>query len=143
MLDFFLLNCQHFQTFILYDCLCSDSRYIFYLLKRHDEKCCLIMFRSCEIHVVAISDIGITGIMTDYRSDVHACCFRLKASGVAVRFCSNTSNHTKTEFANLLLSLGFDVSVQQIFTPAPVVAKFLKEKNLRPFLLVADGMCLN
>ncbi|MBN3286918.1 LHPP phosphatase, partial [Polyodon spathula] len=57
---------------------------------------------------------------------------RIKASGLKVRFCTNESQATRHKF------VGFDISVNEVFSPAPAACKILKDSGLRPHLLVYD-----
>ena len=65
--------------------------------------------------------------------------FRLKDKGVPVRFCSNTTTQTKSHLVNELKRLGFSADESEVFTPAPAAARMIKQKNLRPHLLVHPG----
>lgn len=42
-----------------------------------------------------------------------------------------------------LKRLGFDISVSEVFSPAPAAVAVLKERGFRPHLLVYDGNALN
>lgn len=64
---------------------------------------------------------------------------RIKASGLKLRFCTNETQATREEFVKKLQGLGFDISVAEVTAPAPAACRILKERNLRPHLLVHDG----
>ncbi|XP_056221728.1 phospholysine phosphohistidine inorganic pyrophosphate phosphatase isoform X2 [Seriola aureovittata] len=65
---------------------------------------------------------------------------RLKASDLQLRFCTNETQATREKFVAKLQRLGFDISVSEVFSPAPAAVAVLKEKGLRPHLLVYDGV---
>lgn len=68
------------------------------------------------------------------------CCFdRLKASDLQLRFCTNESQAAREAFVAKLQRLGFDITVPEVFSPAPAAVAALKERGLRPHLLVYDG----
>lgn len=64
---------------------------------------------------------------------------RLKESDLQLRFCTNETQATREKFVAKLQRLGFDISVSEVFPPAPAAIAVLKERGLRPHLLVHDG----
>lgn len=64
---------------------------------------------------------------------------RLKSAGIPLRLCSNTSDKTLQSLADTLTSLGFDILPQEIFTPIPAVKQYLRQNDLRPYVVVNDG----
>ncbi|XP_027885268.1 phospholysine phosphohistidine inorganic pyrophosphate phosphatase [Xiphophorus couchianus] len=65
---------------------------------------------------------------------------RLKESDLQLRFCTNETQATREKFVAKLQRLGFDISVSEVFPPAPAAIAVLKERGLRPHLLVHDGL---
>lgn len=65
---------------------------------------------------------------------------RLKRSPLKVRFCTNESQKSRRELVGLLQRLGFDISEGEVTAPAPATCQILKERGLRPHLLVHDGV---
>uniref|UniRef100_G3NDH6 Phospholysine phosphohistidine inorganic pyrophosphate phosphatase n=1 Tax=Gasterosteus aculeatus aculeatus TaxID=481459 RepID=G3NDH6_GASAC len=65
---------------------------------------------------------------------------RLKASDLQLRFCTNETQAARETFVAKLQRLGFDILVSEVFSPAPAAAAVLKERGLRPHLLVYDGL---
>ncbi|XP_033880397.3 phospholysine phosphohistidine inorganic pyrophosphate phosphatase [Acipenser ruthenus] len=63
---------------------------------------------------------------------------RIKASGLKLRFCTNETQATRDKFVAKLQRMGFDISVNEVFSPAPAACKILKDRGLRPHLLVYD-----
>lgn len=61
---------------------------------------------------------------------------KLSAAGIPVRLCSNTSTKSKEDLAAQLERLGFSINHQHLFTPIPAVKQLLKDRNLRPYLVV-------
>ena len=71
-----------------------------------------------------------------------SCCtnaVRLKSAGVPLRICSNTSTRSPESVADTLVSLGFDISSDEVFTPIPAVKLYLRQNVLRPFVIVDPG----
>lgn len=64
---------------------------------------------------------------------------RLKASDLQLRFCTNETQASRETFVAKLQRLGFDISVSEVFSPAPAAVAVLKDRCLRPHLLVYDG----
>nr|XP_046234165.1 phospholysine phosphohistidine inorganic pyrophosphate phosphatase [Scatophagus argus]XP_046234166.1 phospholysine phosphohistidine inorganic pyrophosphate phosphatase [Scatophagus argus]XP_046234167.1 phospholysine phosphohistidine inorganic pyrophosphate phosphatase [Scatophagus argus] len=64
----------------------------------------------------------------------------LKASDLQVRFCTNESQASRETFVAKLRRLGFNISVSEVFSPAPAAVAVLKDRGLRPHLLVCDGL---
>ncbi|XP_053162365.1 phospholysine phosphohistidine inorganic pyrophosphate phosphatase isoform X3 [Hemicordylus capensis] len=69
-----------------------------------------------------------------------SCIERIKASGLKLRFCTNETQATRDKFVGKLQRLGFDIVVDEVTAPAPAACRILKERNLRPHLLVHDDV---
>ncbi|XP_053440131.1 phospholysine phosphohistidine inorganic pyrophosphate phosphatase isoform X2 [Nycticebus coucang] len=65
---------------------------------------------------------------------------RLKRSHLKVRFCTNESQKSRGELVRLLQQLGFDISEDEVTSPAPATCQVLKERGLRPHLLIHEGV---
>ncbi|KAM3835122.1 phospholysine phosphohistidine inorganic pyrophosphate phosphatase isoform 1-T1 [Vipera latastei] len=65
---------------------------------------------------------------------------KIKASGLKLQFCTNETQATRDRFVKKLQHLGFDIAVNEVTAPAPAVCRILKERNLRPHLLVHDDL---
>ncbi|PNJ65309.1 phospholysine phosphohistidine inorganic pyrophosphate phosphatase isoform X1 [Pongo pygmaeus] len=65
---------------------------------------------------------------------------RLKRSRLKVRFCTNESQKSRAELVGQLRRLGFDISEEEVTAPAPAACQILKERGLRPYLLIHDGV---
>ncbi|XP_045883791.1 phospholysine phosphohistidine inorganic pyrophosphate phosphatase isoform X1 [Meles meles] len=65
---------------------------------------------------------------------------RLKRSQLKVRFCTNESQKSRGDLVRLLRHHGFDISESEVTAPAPAASLILKERGLRPHLLVQDGV---
>lgn len=70
-----------------------------------------------------------------------ACCppSRLKRSGLKVRFCTNESQKARGALVGLLRQMGFTISEGEVTAPAPAACLILRERGLRPHLLVHEG----
>ncbi|NXC72866.1 LHPP phosphatase, partial [Anhinga anhinga] len=64
---------------------------------------------------------------------------RIKASGLKLQFCTNETQATRERFVKKLQGMGFDISVAEVTAPAPAACRILKERSLRPHLLVHNG----
>ncbi|XP_016065990.1 PREDICTED: phospholysine phosphohistidine inorganic pyrophosphate phosphatase [Miniopterus natalensis] len=67
-----------------------------------------------------------------------SCVILLKRSGLKVRFCTNESQKSRGRLVEELRSLGFDISEGEVTAPPPAACRLLKERSLRPHLLVHD-----
>nr|XP_038939169.1 phospholysine phosphohistidine inorganic pyrophosphate phosphatase isoform X2 [Rattus norvegicus] len=65
---------------------------------------------------------------------------RLKRSPLKVRFCTNESQKSRRELVGVLQRLGFDISEGEVTAPAPATCQILKERGLRPHLLIHEGV---
>ncbi|XP_040847893.1 phospholysine phosphohistidine inorganic pyrophosphate phosphatase isoform X1 [Ochotona curzoniae] len=63
---------------------------------------------------------------------------KLKRSQLKVRFCTNESQKSRGKLVSVLRRLGFDISEDEVTAPAPAACQILKERGLRPHLLVHD-----
>ncbi|XP_071792933.1 phospholysine phosphohistidine inorganic pyrophosphate phosphatase-like [Asterias amurensis] len=61
---------------------------------------------------------------------------RLKASPLKVRFCTNETQCTRQYLVDKLVRLGFPISLDEVFSPAPAACQVIKRKSLHPYLLV-------
>uniref|UniRef100_UPI00358EBA69 phospholysine phosphohistidine inorganic pyrophosphate phosphatase-like n=1 Tax=Myxine glutinosa TaxID=7769 RepID=UPI00358EBA69 len=61
---------------------------------------------------------------------------RVHEAGLPLRFCTNESQTTRVILATKLQGLGFDICSEDILSPAPAVCRILRERSLRPHLLV-------
>ncbi|XP_028819604.1 phospholysine phosphohistidine inorganic pyrophosphate phosphatase isoform X2 [Denticeps clupeoides] len=64
----------------------------------------------------------------------------LKESDLQLRFCTNETQATREKFVAKLQRLGFELSVSEVFSPAPAVVASLRQRQLRPHLLVHDDV---
>ncbi|KAM9425284.1 phospholysine phosphohistidine inorganic pyrophosphate phosphatase isoform 2-T2 [Pholidichthys leucotaenia] len=65
---------------------------------------------------------------------------KLKESDLQLRFCTNETQATREKFVAKLRRLGFGICVSEVFPPAPAAIAVLKERGLRPHLLVHEGL---
>ncbi|KAL7869770.1 hypothetical protein AOLI_G00137580 [Acnodon oligacanthus] len=65
---------------------------------------------------------------------------RLKASDLQLRFCTNETQATREKFVEKLCRMGFEIEVSEVFSPAPAVVSILKQRGLRPHLLVHNDV---
>ncbi|XP_055353615.1 phospholysine phosphohistidine inorganic pyrophosphate phosphatase-like [Paramacrobiotus metropolitanus] len=62
----------------------------------------------------------------------------LRQHHVPFRFVTNESTSDRQFLAMVLSTLGLQIDAQEIIAPAPQVVKIVRERGLRPFLLVKD-----
>ncbi|XP_010007116.1 PREDICTED: phospholysine phosphohistidine inorganic pyrophosphate phosphatase [Chaetura pelagica] len=65
---------------------------------------------------------------------------KIKASGLKLQLCTNETQATREKFVKKLQGMGFDISVAEVTAPAPAACRLLKERGLRPHLLVHDDL---
>ncbi|KAK7109684.1 phospholysine phosphohistidine inorganic pyrophosphate phosphatase-like isoform X2 [Littorina saxatilis] len=65
---------------------------------------------------------------------------RLKASGMPVRFCTNETTTTRSALVKKLQAIGFKVEEDEVFPPAPATCLILKQRGLRPHLLIHPAL---
>ncbi|GBL78075.1 Phospholysine phosphohistidine inorganic pyrophosphate phosphatase [Araneus ventricosus] len=61
---------------------------------------------------------------------------KLRHSKIPFRFVTNETQRTRPDLVAKLKSIGFSISESEIFSPGVATSAYLKQKNLRPFLLV-------
>ena len=61
---------------------------------------------------------------------------RLRGSGVALRFLTNTTRTPKHRVIARLGAMGFEIKAEELFTPAAAARDWLSARNLAPFLVV-------
>ena len=65
---------------------------------------------------------------------------RLRASGLALRFVTNTSRQSRAALLQELGRLGLEVAADELLTPASAARAVLLERGLRPLLLIHPGL---
>ncbi|MDW7748449.1 TIGR01458 family HAD-type hydrolase [Halomonas sp.] len=65
---------------------------------------------------------------------------RLQASGMALRFLTNTSRKTSAAVCEELQRLGFAVEPTQVFTAPGAIRRYLEHHRLRPYLLIHEKL---
>ncbi|CAH2322839.1 phospholysine phosphohistidine inorganic pyrophosphate phosphatase [Pelobates cultripes] len=65
---------------------------------------------------------------------------RIRGSGLKLRFCTNESQATRDHFVRKLQRFGFMISEEEVTAPGPAAKKLLKDRGLRPHLLVHDDL---
>ncbi|MEA3221142.1 TIGR01458 family HAD-type hydrolase [Immundisolibacter sp.] len=65
---------------------------------------------------------------------------RLRASGLALRFVTNTTRQSRAALLLELARLGLDVATDELLTPASAARTVLLERGLRPLLLIHPGL---
>ncbi|RLW02198.1 hypothetical protein DV515_00007459, partial [Chloebia gouldiae] len=56
------------------------------------------------------------------------------------QLCTNETQATRENFVRKLRAVGFEVSVAQVTAPAPAACRLLRERGLRPHLLLHDDL---
>lgn len=51
-------------------------------------------------------------------------------------FCTNETQCTRDKLVSKLNKLGFSLTLNEVHSPAPLAVAYIKEHNLRPYLLV-------
>ncbi|KAM5142176.1 phospholysine phosphohistidine inorganic pyrophosphate phosphatase [Mantella aurantiaca] len=70
---------------------------------------------------------------------VQAVC-RIRQAGLKLRFCTNESQATRSQFVQKLQRFGFSISEEEVTAPGPAAKRLMQERGLRPHLLVHDDL---
>ncbi|KAM9324836.1 phospholysine phosphohistidine inorganic pyrophosphate phosphatase [Gastrophryne carolinensis] len=65
---------------------------------------------------------------------------RIRQAGLKLRFCTNESQATRSQFVRKLQRFGFSISEEEVTAPGPAATRLMKERGLRPHLLVHDDL---
>ena len=63
---------------------------------------------------------------------------RLRETGLALRFVTNTTKESKSTLLNRLKSLGYQINENEVFTSLTAARRAIEANNYRPFCLVED-----
>ena len=63
---------------------------------------------------------------------------RLRETGLALRFVTNTTKESKSTLLNRLKSLGYHINENEVFTSLTAARRAIEANNYRPFCLVED-----
>jgi len=83
--------------------------------------------------------LDITGVLKDGGQAIDGsvnAINQLNNSGIQVRFCTNETTMTRKSLVQQLRQLGFTIEENHVFPPVPAICQVLKQRNLRPHLLV-------
>lgn len=64
----------------------------------------------------------------------------MRRSDFPYKFVTNETQRTTSGLVNKLKTLGYNLTENDIFAPAPAVRRMLIEQNLRPHLVVYPGV---
>ena len=53
-----------------------------------------------------------------------------------MKFCTNETQCTREKLVSKLNKLGFNLTLNDVHSPAPLAVAYIKKQNLRPYLLV-------
>lgn len=65
---------------------------------------------------------------------------RLRAAGLPLRLLTNTTRKNRRQILDLLASLSFDISKDELFTPAAAACDWLAENGYSPHLLIHPAL---
>lgn len=65
---------------------------------------------------------------------------RLRASGLTLRFVTNTTRQSRTELLRELAGRGLAIAADELLTPAAAARDLLLARGLRPLLLIHPGL---
>ena len=63
-------------------------------------------------------------------------CHRLRESGVALRFVTNTTKESKDTLLRRLTGIGFEIKAEEVFTSLTAARRLVDQRSLRPMLLL-------
>uniref|UniRef100_A0A131XAZ7 Haloacid dehalogenase-like hydrolase domain-containing protein 2 n=1 Tax=Hyalomma excavatum TaxID=257692 RepID=A0A131XAZ7_9ACAR len=64
---------------------------------------------------------------------------RLRAAGIQIKFVTNTTKESRRLLHERLVSLGFRISLDEIFSSLTAARSFIEVRNLRPHLMVSEA----
>ena len=70
----------------------------------------------------------------------HQALARLRATGLGLRFITNTTSSPKRSVLDKLARMGFEIAPEELFTPAAAARIWLAAHELTPWLLVAEAL---
>ena len=62
--------------------------------------------------------------------------FRLRGSGLKLRFITNTTQESKRTLLGRLNDIGFDINEDEVFTSLSAARQLVQRRQLRPMLLL-------
>ncbi len=65
---------------------------------------------------------------------------RLKAAGLGLRYITNTTSQPLRAMLEKLRGLGIPLEAEELFMPAVAARRFLQDRGLAPFLLIAPAL---
>lgn len=64
---------------------------------------------------------------------------RLRETNVKIKFVTNTTKESKHVLHERLKRIGFGIDIEEIFTSLTAARQLIDQRNLRPYMLVADA----
>ena len=65
--------------------------------------------------------------------------YRLRASGLPLRFITNTTKESKRSLLCRLEKIGFDIHLDEVFTSLTAARRKVEQESLHPFLLLEES----
>ena len=69
---------------------------------------------------------------------VFLCFYRLRETGISIRFVSNTTKESKATLLKRLTGIGFDIKAEEVFTSLTAARRLVHHRQLRPLLLLGS-----
>lgn len=76
----------------------------------------------------------------DLNMYVYICifCCRLRSSNITVKFVTNTTKDSKKTLYDLLIKMGFQLDIEEIYSSLSAAAAYVEKEKLNPFYLLTD-----
>lgn len=87
--------------------------------------------------------IDIAGVLVDRGAAIPGALGafdRLRDAGIPLRLVTNTTSRPRRVLLNELTALGFDITAEELFTPAGAATDYILRKGLRPHPLIAPAL---
>lgn len=95
-----------------------------------------MMRRPDSLKGILIDLAGVLHVGDDLLPGADQALSRLRATGLPLRFLTNTTRTSRREVVALLQSLGLDIQTHEVLTAALATRKLLQNQGLRPYYLI-------
>lgn len=93
-----------------------------------------------RLKAVLLDLSGVLYVGAEPLPGAQAALARLTQAGVPVRYITNTTRSTRATIHAQLVRMGFTIPEDEIFTAPQAVRRILRERGLRPYLIVHPGL---
>ncbi|XP_017954408.1 haloacid dehalogenase-like hydrolase domain-containing protein 2 [Drosophila navojoa] len=98
----------------------------------------LEQFRKMSVRAALIDLSGTLHVEDEPTPNAAMALHRLRSSNITVKFVTNTTKDSKKTLYELLIKMGFQLDIEEIYSSLSAAAAYVETEKLNPFYLLTD-----